>query len=110
MSLLANRLRNYQVTATGVCFRTEVAACIKYMARGDWEDYVLGNSTEGLYTEKTAAVIQGWLRVYIKEADVTVAALESKGYHGDTQKAEILLKRWRQIRRFCEQAMAAVVE
>ena len=69
---------------------------------------MLGDSTEGLCTEKTAAVIQKWLRVYIKEADVTIAALQSEGYNRDISKVETLLKRWRQIRRLGEQAITAV--
>lgn len=79
---------------------------MKYMTRRDWRDYVLGHSTNGVDAAMTEKVIREWIQVYTKEADTTIATLKASS--GDpicTQKTEVLLKRWSQIRRLCGQAL-----
>ncbi|THC98029.1 hypothetical protein EYZ11_002455 [Aspergillus tanneri] len=99
---------NYQLTASGVCYRTEVAACIKYMALGDWRSYVLGYSTKGVDADKTNEIIQGWIKTYSNEANTTITSLEkirsSKVERKDQEKIDSLLKRWSQIEELCDQA------
>ncbi|GKZ36961.1 hypothetical protein AbraIFM66950_008227 [Aspergillus brasiliensis] len=101
---------NYQLTSEGVCYRTEIAAGLTYMPLRDWQDYVLGYSTEGVDEKMSAAVIRGWIKVYIKEADVAIARLEDL-YLAQTEDQGVirmLLKRWRQIRSLCEEAVDRV--
>ncbi|GLA33708.1 hypothetical protein AnigIFM63309_000542 [Aspergillus niger] len=102
--------RNYQLTSDGVCYRTEIAAGLTYMPLRLWQDYVLGYSTEGVDEKMSAAVIRGWIGVYIKEADVAIARLEDL-YIAQTEDqgvVRMLLKRWRQIRGLCEEAVDRV--
>lgn len=104
--LLISASSEYQLTATGACFRTEVAACMKYMTRRDWRNYVLGHSTKGVNAAKTEKAIQEWIQIYAKEADATIAALRSSSEHQIyTHKTEVLLKRWNQIKCLCGQAL-----
>ena len=102
--------RNYQLTSEGVCYRTEIAAGLTYMPLRLWQDYVLGYSTDGVDEKMSAAVIRGWIGVYIKEADEAVARLEDL-YIAQTEDQGVirmLLKRWRQIRALCEEAIDRV--
>ncbi|PLB37322.1 ribosomal N-lysine methyltransferase [Aspergillus candidus] len=108
---------NYQLTASGVCFRTEIAACIKYMAPEDWRNYVLGYSTQGMSEAKSEAIIRKWVRTYVHEAEVTIAALQNVGGAGaetDTERAgreekvEMLRRRWVQIGELCRRGLDAV--
>lgn len=82
------------------------------MPRRDWRNYVLGHSVKGVDSAKSEAIIQGWIREYIKEADMTIAGLEDLGArpeeNEDAGKIDMLLKRWRQIRGLCEQALEAM--
>ncbi|PYH65303.1 uncharacterized protein BO88DRAFT_407932 [Aspergillus vadensis CBS 113365] len=97
---------NYQLTSDGVCYRTEIAAGLTYMPLRLWQDYVLGYSTDGVDEKMSAAVIRGWIGVYIKEADEAVARLEDL-YIAQTEDqgvVRMLLKRWRQIKTLCEEA------
>ncbi|RHZ47288.1 uncharacterized protein CDV56_104428 [Aspergillus thermomutatus] len=77
---------NYEVTATGACYRTEIAACLKYMTRRDWRNYALGYSTKGCDAQKSNVIIREWIRAYAKEADTTIAALEALGSREMDQK------------------------
>ncbi|RAK92629.1 SET domain-containing protein, partial [Aspergillus costaricaensis CBS 115574] len=98
---------NYQLTSEGVCYRTEIAAGLTYMPLRLWQDYVLGYSTDGVDEKMSAAVIRGWIGVYIKEADEAMARLEDL-YIAQTEDqgvVRMLLKRWRQIRALCEEAI-----
>ena len=82
------------------------------MARRDWRNYVLGHSTKGEDPRKSESIIREWIKAYAKEANATIAALETMKsdladqIHGD--KVEMLLKRWKQISGLCEQAVEAV--
>lgn len=104
---------NYQVTSHGVCYRTEVAACLKYMKEVDWRNHVLEGSTKGVDEKQSGAIIKGWLETYRAEADATMNALrgamesdaEVKAHR---QKAEMLLRRWTQIKQICENATATL--
>ncbi|KAJ5296674.1 Complex I intermediate-associated protein 30 [Penicillium atrosanguineum] len=104
---------NYQVTWQGVCYRTEVAACLKYMKEEDWRNHVLEGSTEGVDENLSENIIKGWLQTYCTEADAAVnalrAAMESDAVvQANHQKAETLLRRWAQIKGVCESASMAI--
>ncbi|KAL4997624.1 hypothetical protein BDV10DRAFT_89305 [Aspergillus recurvatus] len=102
---------NYQVMATGVCYRTEICACISYMRPEDWQNYVLGYSTRGVDAKKSEDVIRGWIRAYMEEADLTTHELEnfqSSLEERHQGKAQMLLKRWRQIKDLCRIALETV--
>lgn len=120
---------NCQLTSHGVCFRTEVAACIKYMTRTDWQNHILGISTRGVDTMRTNAIIRGWIVTYLQEADEMIALLEKmrttreenthmdgelvgneNGGTTDNGRLEMLLIRWYQIRKLCEDAVQALGE
>lgn len=97
---------------TGVCYRTEVAACIMYMRPEDWQNYVLGYSTRGVDAKKSEDVIKGWIRAYMEEADLTIRELEnirSSMEQRHQEKAQMLLKRWRQIKELCSIALKTVL-
>lgn len=101
----------YQVTPYGVCYRTEVAACLMYMKEEDWRNYVLEGSTDNVDAQKSETIIKGWLHTYASEADATMGAirvaLESNAVvQKHRQKAETLLRRWGQIKDICERASA----
>ncbi|KKK14337.1 hypothetical protein P175DRAFT_0545552 [Aspergillus ochraceoroseus IBT 24754] len=103
---------NYQLTAAGVCYRTEIAACMKYMRPEDWQNYVLGYSTRGFDAKKSEAVIQEWITAYEMEAEAAITELERlwsgeiARQHGE--KVRMLLKRWRQIQNLCQEAFDTV--
>jgi len=118
---------NYQLTSHGVCFRTEVAACMKYMTPTDWQNYILGISTRGIDAMRTNAIIRGWVTTYLQEANEMIALLEKtrtdreENTHVDMElvgnederitdniRLEMLLVRWYQIRKLCEDAVQAL--
>ncbi|RAL10564.1 uncharacterized protein BO97DRAFT_393889 [Aspergillus homomorphus CBS 101889] len=105
-------LGNYQLTASGVCYRTEIAASMTYMTLKDWQNHVLGYSMKGVDEEKSASVIRNWINTYIGEADTTIRHLESLPSAGDDQlrpeMAQMLLTRWKQIRHICLRALDAI--
>ncbi|KAJ5233671.1 uncharacterized protein N7469_005437 [Penicillium citrinum] len=103
---------NYCVNAEGVCYRTEIAACLMYMNENDWTNHLEG-STEGVDEKKSEAIIQRWLKTYATEADVTMKALrrtiESDAVpQTDRAKAGNLLRRWEQIKSICKSASSAL--
>lgn len=82
------------------------------MTRRDWRNYVLGHSTKGEDAKKSEFIIREWIKTYAKEANATIAALETMESNPTDQthsgKVEMLLKRWKQISDLCEQAVEAV--
>ncbi|KJK67761.1 hypothetical protein P875_00109031 [Aspergillus parasiticus SU-1] len=100
------------LTATGVCYRTEIAACINYMQLEKWRNYVLGYSAEGADEKKLEVIIQGWIRAYSNEAATVITTLEkiesSQADKKDHQRTKMLRKRWTQIRDLCTKASEAV--
>ncbi|OQE37410.1 hypothetical protein PENCOP_c010G04831 [Penicillium coprophilum] len=100
---------NYQVTLHGPCYRTEVAACLSYMKEEDWRNHVLEGQSQGLDESRSEATIKRWILTYAAEADATITALQ-KAMELDTtvqahrSKADMLLRRWRQIKDICEHA------
>ncbi|KAJ5798104.1 uncharacterized protein N7503_007400 [Penicillium pulvis] len=101
----------YQVTPYGVCYRTEVAACLMYMKEEDWRNFVLEGSTENVDAQKSETIIKGWLHTYASEADATMGAIRvalesNEVVRKHRQKAETLLRRWGQIKDICERASA----
>lgn len=111
-NIVAYTTSDYQLTATGVCYRTEIAACIKYMRLEDWQNYVLGYSTEGMDEQRTEDIIQTWIHAYIKEANLAIEGLEGIDIetigHGHHERVQMLLRRWRQIKDLCETASTTV--
>ncbi|KAJ9352244.1 hypothetical protein DTO027B9_5945 [Paecilomyces variotii] len=107
---------NYQLTPAGPCFRTEVAACLKYLPAKDWRSYVQGQSTRGVSPKKTSTVVRAWIGRYRKEAEETIGILErrieneKKGGESkeDREKLDVVLGRWRQIRGLCESALESM--
>ena len=105
--------RSYQLCSAGSCYRTEIVACMTYMTRRDWRNYLLGRSTKGVKAAKSEAVIQQWIRSYIDEAETVIAALDRRIsaltlVDGDRGKWDMLSKRWQQIRVLCEEALASI--
>ncbi|KAL3472638.1 hypothetical protein BJX99DRAFT_211139 [Aspergillus californicus] len=107
---------NYQLTATGVCYRTEIVACIKSMPLEDWQNHTLGYSTREMDAKKSEDVIRGWIRTYVGEAAVVLEQLEDLGSstskvardHQGKVQVQLLLTRWRQIQELCLLALEAV--
>ncbi|CAL5866511.1 uncharacterized protein PFLUO_LOCUS720 [Penicillium psychrofluorescens] len=104
---------NYHVTRHGVCYRTEVAACLTYMNEEDWQNHVLEGSSQGLDEATSEGTIKTWIRAYRNEVDTTMAALRtaidtSPEVREHRQKAEMLLRRWAQIGDLCDRALEAV--
>ncbi|KAJ5884995.1 hypothetical protein N7495_009505 [Penicillium taxi] len=103
----------YQVTSTGVCYRTEVAACLKYMKEEDWRNHILEGSDDGVDETKSEAIIKSWLQTYVTEADATMDAIRETlksdaVVQANRQKLETLLRRWSQIKEICESASQAI--
>ncbi|KAL3483646.1 hypothetical protein BJX62DRAFT_75533 [Aspergillus germanicus] len=104
---------NYQVTATGVCYRTEIAACIVYMPLQDWQNYALGYSTRGVDAAKSAKVIRKWIGTYVEEANANIdELLEKCGSgnmdRGDGERLRLLIKRWSQVKDLCLRALEEI--
>ena len=83
------------------------------MKEEDWRNHVLEGSTEGVDERQSEAIIKGWLQTYATEADATInailAAMESNVVvRAHRQKAETLLRRWKQIQNICERASKAI--
>lgn len=111
----------YQVTSAGTCYRTEIAAAMKYMTRKDWRSYVLGRSTRGVDATKTEDIIRGWIRTYLAETDVSIGLLEAElrtqsggsavatgEQKEEKDKIALLLGRWKQIQQLCKDALASM--
>lgn len=105
--MITNNPSNYQVTSTGACYRTEIAACIKYMTPKNWQNYVLGYSTKGVDDKKTETIIRKWIKAYAGEASTTIAKVGDMTSQTDG-RIEMLLRRWKQIYDLCQQAVEAV--
>lgn len=86
---------------------------MKYMDEVDWRNHLLEGSSRALDERKSEAIIRDWIRMYGKEADAVMAALRtamasSAWIKAHRQKAEMLLRRWEQIKNLCESAVEAV--
>ncbi|PLN79104.1 ribosomal N-lysine methyltransferase [Aspergillus taichungensis] len=113
---------NYEVTSEGPTPSVEAAACLKYMRKGPWETYIRDRT--GSDPPTTARIIHGWIETYLKECTSTIGIIESLldqtklSSSGSTpefgseqweqERLAMLLSRWRQIERLCENARAAV--
>ncbi|KAL2864522.1 uncharacterized protein BJX67DRAFT_373875 [Aspergillus lucknowensis] len=98
-----NCLGNYEVTSSGPSKSTLAAAGLKYMSQKNWRRYVSGTAQQGFREKKTADVVQGWIRTYLRESTVAVDYLTKLS---NTAKLAIILSRWEQIQRICEGALA----
>ncbi|EEH50010.2 uncharacterized protein PADG_06089 [Paracoccidioides brasiliensis Pb18] len=107
----ARYLGNYQITTTGPCFRTEVAACKGYMDHKDWNNLILGYPPASFDQRKTNAIIARWIREYLNEAEVVISKLRELQGSRDNRggrRLEVLVTRWRQIEELCKRALRAV--
>jgi hypothetical protein len=92
------------------------------MARHHWRDYILGHSTRGMDSRKTASVIRGWIEMYLKESNVTIEILENMlvnrastpqraskdaSDEWDKERITVLLGRWNQIKQLCQDSLHA---
>ncbi|KAE8373187.1 hypothetical protein BDV26DRAFT_297168 [Aspergillus bertholletiae] len=111
---------NFEVTETGVAASIETAACLKYMSKREFRIYIEGRSKRAFDAEKSAEVIQGWIRVYLEECERTMEIIESllEKLGGSRRRSdrerwekgrlEMLLSRWDQIKKICEKAANTV--
>ncbi|KAL4805491.1 hypothetical protein BDV18DRAFT_20195 [Aspergillus unguis] len=109
---LQQYLGNYQLTASGVCYRTEIAAGIEYMRLEDWQNYVLGHSDEGVDAQQAEEIIRGWIRAYQEQARLRMNHLESDGRSNTSDQhsgiVQMLMRRWMQIEDLCRIALKNV--
>ncbi|RJE25384.1 SET domain protein [Aspergillus sclerotialis] len=106
-----------------MCFRTEAAACMKYMNSKDWQNYIPGTSSEGVDAQRTADVVRGWINIYLKESLTAIENLQAMltkeqssgalthtedGAHSESRKVSTILRRWIQIKYLCEEALKSV--
>jgi hypothetical protein len=100
---------------------------MRYMTRTDWQNHILGISTRGVDSMRTNAIIRGWVATYLQEADEVISLLEkmrtareenthmelvgneNEGIR-DNGRLEMLLVRWYQIKKLCEDAAQALGE
>lgn len=83
------------------------------MNEEDWRNHVLEGSTKGVDEKKSEAIIKGWIRTYAAEADATMKSLQTAMQsnamvQAHRQKAEMLLRRWNQVKATCENALKAI--
>ncbi|KAG5292425.1 SET domain-containing protein [Histoplasma ohiense] len=106
-------LGNYRITSEGPCYRTEVAACMKYMTAGDWNSHILGYQPASFDQRKTNLIIAAWIRAYIHESEVALSkltALQQDGKYRGEPQLKIIYTRWKQIIELCNGALKAVVD
>ncbi|KAL1959596.1 hypothetical protein VTO42DRAFT_1631 [Malbranchea cinnamomea] len=103
---------NYHVTASGPCFRTEVAAALTYLNPEDWKQYVLGAEPPRFDQSRTDAVTSRWIRRYIEEAKATllrITELRTRlGNRGDDPRFQLIVFRWRLIIELCYEALSSI--
>lgn len=100
------------MTDNGVCSRTKAVACIKYMDREKWQQYILGRLTKGTDPKKTAGIISSWVSSFLQESIAAIQTLEIAGKADGWRtpaaaKLSTVLKRWNQIRSLCEDNLHA---
>lgn len=83
------------------------------MKEEDWRNHVLGGQSQGLDESRSEATIKRWIMTYAAEADASMTALQKAMELNTTvqehrPKAEMLLRRWKQIKDLCERAAEAV--
>lgn len=101
--------RNYQLTSSDSepCYRTEVAACIKYMTNRNWLSFVNGHTSSPYDCLKSDETIRGWIREYQKEAEMVIGQMVvDYGMSGDgDERVLTALRRWRQVVELCERGL-----
>ncbi|KAK2758049.1 hypothetical protein FQN54_004455 [Arachnomyces sp. PD_36] len=117
---------NYQLTPSPSdsdfksepCYRTEVAACIKYMSNKNWLSFVRGHSSAPFDCLKTDEVIRLWIGEYKKGAEMIIGQVVmeygigvgvgmKRKRVGEVEGEEdvrvlTVLRRWRQVVELCE--------
>lgn len=83
------------------------------MKEEDWRNHVLEGQSQGLDESRSEATIKRWILTYAAEADATITALQKAMELNTTvqahrPKAEMLLRRWRQIKDLCDHAAKTV--
>ncbi|KAL4787959.1 hypothetical protein BJX76DRAFT_250002 [Aspergillus varians] len=109
-------LGNFQVKASGPDTNTIAAAAIKHMDRQDWRNFISDMSRKGFGGRKTADIISGWIKMYLRECTITIKFLmevsktRSAESETDKEKLDMLLARWKQIQQLCEKVLQATTE
>ncbi|KAK2743410.1 hypothetical protein FQN57_004875 [Myotisia sp. PD_48] len=104
-----NYLGNYHMTADVTSYRTEVAACAKYMNGNDFRRMVAGVQPPIFHRRIMNTVIRSWISRLESEANdmldtmstLSVAQSDEQGQ----QRVRLLRLRWTQIRDTCISAM-----
>ncbi|KAI9933715.1 hypothetical protein ASPWEDRAFT_35628, partial [Aspergillus wentii DTO 134E9] len=99
---------DYQITPSGANSRLESVACMKYMDRRDWQKYIQGRSKKGINAQQTAEIICGWIEVYLEESNVAIEKIEAMLPQNQDGKVSMILSRWIQIKRLCEDALSGI--
>ncbi|KKK16692.1 hypothetical protein P175DRAFT_0487624 [Aspergillus ochraceoroseus IBT 24754] len=103
---------NYEITSAGPNANTTLVACLKYMRREDWLNYVSGKSQRGFDARKTTALICAWVDVYLEESRASIGIIQDQynAASSDSEKSirekmDVALSRWKQIQEICENAV-----
>jgi hypothetical protein len=83
------------------------------MKEEDWRNHVLVGQSQGLDESRSEATIKRWILTYAAEAEAGISALQraievDPTVQAHLAKAEMLLKRWKQIKDLCEHAAETV--
>lgn len=83
------------------------------MTSRQWRNYVLGRIQDE--ENKTTSIVHDWVDTYIKESTNKIQSLkdiqmehQSGVRDAKNDQIDILLKRWVQIRKLCEDALRAI--
>ncbi|PKY05564.1 ribosomal N-lysine methyltransferase [Aspergillus campestris IBT 28561] len=114
---------NYEITSAGPTSIVQAVACLKYMRKDPWRKHLRDKT--GSNPPTTARIINGWIEAYLKECTTTIGIIEtmldqsklpSPGFtpefgseQWEQERLAMLLSRWRQIERLCENARAALL-
>ncbi|KAL4918664.1 hypothetical protein BDW62DRAFT_200555 [Aspergillus aurantiobrunneus] len=111
----------YQVSAEGVCTRTEAVARLKSLGYEDWQEDIFDRPEKGGSQEKSMHIIRDWVTLYLNESQTVVQALENMLKETPSSSApataiglltgaklSTVLERWAQIRQLCEAALRSI--
>lgn len=98
-------LRNYTLSAEGLCHRTQVAVRTQTLNLRNWKRYVAGLEVTDPDDEAKADafILSRILKVYQAEAEHALACLEEVEI--EQRQRSILVRRWAQIRELVAQVM-----
>ena len=99
--------RNYNLTAEGVCYRTQVAVRAMTLQPRDWKKFLKGHTQREEARDSSRAdafIAVNVLRTYKGDAMRALEALATIEDRDLESQKEILVKRWTQIRDIIEKA------